>query len=146
MTVFERARALFGPRLSVLYGMTEAPVTTYLPPSDLADGSLMESVGRALPGYEVRIDSESPDTPGEVLIRGGNVMAGYWQNEAATQAALRDGWLHTADIGRLDAAGNLFLVGRLNDIIRSGATSILPKEVEDAIALHPAISDVAVIG
>jgi acyl-CoA synthetase (AMP-forming)/AMP-acid ligase II len=108
----------------------------------------MESVGRALPDYQVRIAGEETATgsPGEVLIRGGNVMAGYWKNEAATDAALRNGWLHTGDIGQLDADGNLFIVGRLNDVIRSGSTSIMPKEVEDAIALHPAVAEVAVLG
>ncbi len=81
-----------------------------------------------------------------MLIRGGNVMAGYWKKEAASQTALRDGWLHTGDIGELDDAGNLYIVGRLNDVIRSGSSSIMPKEVEDAIALHPAVSEVAVLG
>jgi long-chain acyl-CoA synthetase len=84
--------------------------------------------------------------PGEVLIRGGNVTAGYWKQEAASQALLRDGWLHTGDIGELDDAGNLYIVGRLNDIIRSGSSTIMPKEVEDAIVLHPAVREVAVIG
>ena len=83
---------------------------------------------------------------GEVLIRGGNVMAGYWQDEAASQALLRDGWLHTGDIGELDDAGNLSIVGRLKDVIRSGSSTIMPKEVEDVIVLHPAVSEVAVIG
>jgi long-chain acyl-CoA synthetase len=73
-------------------------------------------------------------------------MAGYWRNDAATAAALRDGWLHTGDIGQLDASGNLSIVGRLNDVIRSGSTSIMPKEVEDVIGAHPAVGDVAVIG
>jgi long-chain acyl-CoA synthetase len=99
-------------------------------------------------GYQVRIAAEADATgpPGEVLIRGANVMAGYWQNEAATQAALRDGWLHTGDIGQLDDSGNLSIVGRLNDVIRSGSSSIMPKEVEDAIAGHPAVAEVAVLG
>jgi acyl-CoA synthetase (AMP-forming)/AMP-acid ligase II len=148
-SVFEWALALLGPKIGPLYGMTEAPVTTYLRPREFAavDRSrLMESVGRALTGYEVRIDSDTLNQPGEVLVRGGNVMAGYWQNEAATNAALADGWLHTGDIGQLDPAGNLFIVGRLNDVIRSGASSIMPKEVEDAIASHPAVDDVAVLG
>ena len=59
---------------------------------------------------------------------------------------LRDGWLHTGDIGELDDAGNLYIVGRLNDVIRSGSSTIMPKEVEDAIVLHPAVGEVAVIG
>jgi acyl-CoA synthetase (AMP-forming)/AMP-acid ligase II len=83
---------------------------------------------------------------GEVLIQGGNVMAGYWQDGEATCAALRDGWLHTGDIGELDDAGNLTIVGRLKEVIRSGSSTIVPKEVEDVMALHPAVADVAVIG
>src|SRR5439155_2936541 len=83
---------------------------------------------------------------GEVLIRGGNVMAGYWRDEAASAAALREGWLHTGDIGEFDAAGNLSIVGRIKDVIRSGASSIIPKEVEDVIASHPAVAEVAVLG
>jgi len=110
----------------------------------------MESVGRELFGYQLRIaagEGLAPaGTPGEVLVRGGNVMAGYWRNDAATAAALRDAWLHTGDIGQLDASGNLSIVGRLNDVIRSGSTSIMPKEVEDVIGAHPAVGDVAVIG
>src|SRR5712671_1124530 len=166
--VFERALSLIGPRIGVIYGMTEAPVTCYLPPQSLATGAssrLMESVGRALSGYEVHIastsDAASSEMPsdetsnderpsdessGEVLIRGGHVMAGYWQRDAETHAALRDGWLHTGDVGTLDDAGNLTIVGRLKDIIRTGSSSVIPKEVEDVIALHPAVSDVAVIG
>ena len=152
LTVFERALTLLGPRIGVLYGMTEAPVTCYLPPHHLTAAAervhLMESVGRELFGYQVRTARQESATgsPGEVLIRGGNVMAGYWQNEAATAAALRDGWLHTGDIGRFDEGGNLSIVGRLNDVIRSGSTSIMPKEVEDAIATHPAVGEVAVLG
>jgi acyl-CoA synthetase (AMP-forming)/AMP-acid ligase II len=138
-----------GPRIGVLYGMTEAPVTCYLPPHSLdVNGDrrqrLMESVGPALSGYAVQLANAKG--PGEVLIRGGNVTAGYWKQEAASQTLLRDGWLHTGDIGELDDAGNLYIVGRLNDVIRSGSSTIMPKEVEDAIVLHPAVSEVAVIG
>jgi long-chain acyl-CoA synthetase len=80
------------------------------------------------------------------VIRGDNVMAGYWQDEAATAASLRDGWLHTGDVGEFDEGGNLHIVGRLKDVIRSGSTSIIPKEVEDVIVQHPAVAEVAVIG
>jgi long-chain acyl-CoA synthetase len=83
---------------------------------------------------------------GEVLIRGPHVMAGYWRDAEATSAALRDGWLHTGDIGKLDASGNLYIVGRIKEVIRSGASSVIPKEVEDAIASHPAVAEVAVLG
>jgi acyl-CoA synthetase (AMP-forming)/AMP-acid ligase II len=148
-TVFEQALERLGPRIGVLYGMTEAPVTCYLPPHTLdVSGDrrqrIMESVGPALSGYEVQIANAAG--PGEVLIRGGNVTAGYWRQEEASQTLLRDGWLHTGDIGELDDAGNLYIVGRLNDVIRSGSSTIMPKEVEDAIVLHPAVREVAVIG
>jgi acyl-CoA synthetase (AMP-forming)/AMP-acid ligase II len=148
--VFERALNIIGPKIGVLYGLTEAPVTCYLPPSSLAttgQRKLMHSVGRVLPDYEVRLaPSDAAIDSGEVLIRGGNVMAGYWQDETATRAALRDGWLHTGDLGEFDADGHLHIVGRSKDVIRSGSSSIIPKEVEDAIAQHPAVAEVAVIG
>jgi acyl-CoA synthetase (AMP-forming)/AMP-acid ligase II len=154
--VFERALDVLGPKIGVLYGLTEAPVTCYLPPRDLdTDGAaqrnrLMASVGRVLPDYEVRLAGvDEPPVPGqsgEVLIRGGNVMAGYWRDEEATRATLRVGWLHTGDVGELDAAGNLAIVSRLKDVIRSGSSTIIPKEVEDVIVLHPAVAEVAVIG
>ena len=147
-SVFERALELIGPRIGVLYGMTEAPITCYLPPERLAGNAcdrsrLIGSVGRPLIGYDVRLDG--PDS-GEVLVRGANVMPGYWKNPTATAAALVDGWLHTGDIGHFDENGDLSIVGRIKDVIRSGSTSIIPKEVEDAVALHPAVQEVAVIG
>jgi len=147
--VFEGALERLGPRVGVLYGMTEAPICSYLTPRSLDTdparrARLMESVGRPLPSYRVAIDGG--EGSGEVLVQGGNVMAGYWQNETATRSALRDGVLHTGDIGTLDDEGNLSIVGRLNDVIRSGASSILPKEVEDVIATHPAVDEVAVLG
>src|SRR5262249_6954659 len=148
--VFERALDVIGPRIGVLYGLTEAPVTCYLPPQSLAarEGrGLIHSVGRVLPDYEVRVaPSDAAIDSGEVLVRGGNVMAGYWQDDAATSAALRDGWLHTGDLGEFDDKGNLHIVGRSKDVIRSGSSTIVPKEVEDAIAQHPAVAEVAVIG
>lgn len=153
--LFERALEIIGPKIGVLYGLTEAPVTCYLPPQALGGSPqwrrLIHSVGPTLGAYEAKI-AGAADEPlgtgrsGEVLIRGGNVMAGYWRDEAATRAALRDGWLHTGDIGEFDHAGNLHIVGRLKDVIRSGSSTIIPKEVEDVIVLHPAVAEVAVIG
>ena len=113
---------------------------------------LIHSVGRVLGDCRVRIADSEDTAPvgagrsGEVLIRGGNVTAGYWRDEAATAAALRDGWLHTGDVGELDDGGNLHIVGRLKEVIRSGSSTIVPKEVEDVIVLHPAVAEVAVIG
>jgi acyl-CoA synthetase (AMP-forming)/AMP-acid ligase II len=150
--VLKQALALIGPRIGVLYGLTEAPISCYLRAERLGQGAgtgLAQSVGKPLFGYEVRLDGvelQAVGVTGEVLVRGGNVMAGYWQNEEATVAALKDGWLHTGDIGQFDAYGDLSIVGRIKDVIRSGSTSIVPKEVEDVIALHPAVQEVAVIG
>lgn len=148
--VFAHAVELLGPRIGPLYGLTEAPIVCYLPPKRLDPAAaqparrraLMDSIGAVLADYEVKIDAET----GEVLIRGGNVMAGYWRDEDMTRATLCDGWLHTGDIGRFDADGNLSIVGRLKEVIRSGSRTIVPKEVEDVIARHPAVSEVAVLG
>jgi acyl-CoA synthetase (AMP-forming)/AMP-acid ligase II len=149
--VFERALDLIGPRIGVLYGMTEAPICCYLPPQELAGGDRagrLGSVGRPLPAYQMRLAyaGATPESSGEVLVQGGNVMAGYWQNEEATRGALRDGWLHTGDIGTFDGDGRLSIIGRLKEVIRSGSSSIMPKEVEDVIAAHPAVGEVAVLG
>ncbi|MEQ9811960.1 MAG: class I adenylate-forming enzyme family protein [Azospirillaceae bacterium] len=155
---FARALDLIGPKIGILYGLTEAPITTYLPPADLAAPGpgrqrLMGSAGYVLPPYTVRLGDGSPmardealGEPGEILIRGDNVMAGYWRNPEETEAALRDGWLHTSDIGAFDEAGRLFIVGRLKDVIRTGSSTVLPKEVEEALATFPGVSDVAVAG
>ncbi|MCK9908125.1 AMP-binding protein [Microbacteriaceae bacterium K1510] len=154
-TVFEQALNAIGPKIGVLYGLTEAPVTCYMPPRQLDCAPsererLIHAVGRELFGYQVRIsdstDGSGDAASGEVLIRGANVMAGYWGNETASQNALRNGWLHTGDIGRFDENGNLFIVGRLKDVIRSGSSTIVPKEVEDVIVRHPAVNEVAVLG
>lgn len=153
--VFEQALEVMGPRIGVLYGLTEAPVTCYLKPERLDCRRAMRAVirdcvGKPLFGYEVALAGTDVDAPGdatgEVLIRGPNVMAGYWNDRAATAAALKDGWLHTGDIGQFTDKGDLAIVGRIKDVIRTGSVSVVTKEVEDAIALHPAIRDVAVIG
>jgi acyl-CoA synthetase (AMP-forming)/AMP-acid ligase II len=147
---FERALDLVGPRIGVLYGMTEAPVCSYLRPQELAGSDrarLIGSVGRPFPAYRIRVDgADGENASGEVLVQGDNVTAGYWQNAEATSEALRGGWLHTGDIGTFDRDGRLAIIGRLKDVIRSGSSSIMPKEVEDVIATHPAVDEVAVLG
>jgi len=147
---FERALDLVGPRIGVLYGMTEAPVCSYLRPQELAGSDrarLIGSVGRPFPAYRIRVDgADGENASGEVLVQGDNVTAGYWQNDQATRDTLRGGWLHTGDIGTFDRDGRLAIIGRLKDVIRSGSSSIMPKEVEDVIATHPAVGEVAVLG
>jgi long-chain acyl-CoA synthetase len=115
--------AAIGIRVEVGYGLTEAgPVVSVGVVGECPAGS----VGRPLPGVEVSI---SPN--GEILVRGPGVMRGYWRDPEATAQALADGWLHTGDHGRLDAAGNLFVVGRLKEtIVTSAGRTIYPEEVE----------------
>ncbi|NUQ85357.1 MAG: AMP-binding protein, partial [Anaerolineales bacterium] len=84
--------------------------------------------------------------PGEVCVRGEVVMKGYWNQPHATEQVLRGGWLRTGDIGRLDADGFLTLLDRERDLIISGGSNVYPREVEEALLRHPAVSEVSVIG
>jgi long-chain acyl-CoA synthetase len=87
-----------------------------------------------------------PGETGEVLVRGDAVMAGYWQNPEATEAALSGGWLHTGDVGAMDEDGFLTLKDRSKDLIISGGTNIYPREVEEVLLTHPDVAEVSVIG
>ena len=100
---------------------------------------------------EVRVvDGAGNDVPvgadGEIVVRGDTVMAGYWRNPEATAQALRDGWLWTGDVGALDDDGFLTLKDRSKDLIISGGSNIYPREVEEALLLHPDVAEAAVIG
>ncbi|MDB5715013.1 MAG: Long-chain-fatty-acid--CoA ligase FadD13 [Sphingomonadales bacterium] len=114
---------------------------------------LLRSVGRAYPGIELRIvDPETgadklPGEFGELLTRSGQNMLGYWKNpEATAQTIMPDGWLKTGDGGHVDHEGYIFLTDRLKDVIISGGENVYPTEVENVIASHPAVAEVAVIG
>ncbi|BBY64951.1 fatty-acid--CoA ligase [Mycolicibacterium helvum] len=134
------------------YGMTEvSPVATLLSPQDHYDPALRTSGGRAAPHSEVRIvgddDVELPrGEVGEIVVRGGHVMAGYWGKPQETAAALRGGWMHTGDAGYSDERGYVFVVDRLKDMIVSGGENVYSVEVENALARHPAVATCAVIG
>ena len=97
--------------------------------------------GRPLPGVELRLGAD-----GEVLLRGPTTMRGYRLDPGATAAALRDGWLATGDLGRLDAAGRLVVTGRKRDLVITGGVSVRPEEVEAVLATHPAVAEVGVAG
>jgi long-chain acyl-CoA synthetase len=127
------------------YGLTEtAPVLTVTPPKS---NPLPGSVGKPLPGVEVKIDSPDASGVGEVVARGKNLMLGYWEDEAATAAAVRDGWFHTGDLGRFDPDGNLFLVGRSKEvIIDSNGKNVYPDEIEDLYRDCPQIKELSVVG
>lgn len=153
--VFEEALFAFGPKIGVLYGLTEAPWSCYQPPLELAGApdvraARMRSIGRPLARCQIMIAGDHgaapPGEAGEVLIRGAHVTQGYWNQPEITREVLRDGWFHSGDIGVLDAAGVLSIVGRLKDVIRSGAKTIQPREVEAALRNHPGVLEAAVIG
>ena len=145
-------------RLSQLYGQGESPMTiTALGPSLHADTrhprwrERLASVGVAQSAVEVRVaDADGatlhPGEVGEVLVRGDSVMAGYWRNDEATADTVRGGWLHTGDMGALDADGFLTLKDRSKDLIISGGTNIYPREVEEVLLQHPQVAEVSVIG
>jgi acyl-CoA synthetase (AMP-forming)/AMP-acid ligase II len=123
------------------FGMTEAVVVTMCREGD-ADELVATTCGRAIPGVETRIGDG-----GELLVRGDIVMLGYLDDPAATAEAIdSDGWLHTGDIGTLDEAGNLRITDRLKDMYISGGFNVYPAEVEQALARHEAVADVAVVG
>jgi acyl-CoA synthetase (AMP-forming)/AMP-acid ligase II len=139
-----------------LFGQTESTgMGTYLPPEEhAADGAeRMDSVGHPLPGVELKIVDIAtgadlpPGESGEVCLRGDSVMAGYWrQPDASARTIEPDGWLHTGDAGYVDEQGYLYLKDRIKDMIISGGENIYSAEVEAAIAEHPAVNSVAVIG
>ena len=134
------------------FGMTElAPIATLLGPEEHRAGLHLRSAGRAAPHTEVRIvGDDGHEVPrgavGEIAVRGGNVMQGYWRKPKETAEAVRDGWLHTGDGAYMDDEGYVFIVDRLKDMIVSGGENVYSYEVENALAGHPAIAGCAVIG
>jgi len=127
------------------YGLTEAsPVLTVTRPENRM---LAGTVGKSLPGIEVRISDPDPSGVGEVIARGPNVMLGYFGNEEATREALVDRWLYTGDLGRIDDEGNLYLVGRSKEIIvDTNGKNVYPDEVEEVYQDSPYIKELSVIG
>jgi long-chain acyl-CoA synthetase len=154
----QRAIELFGARLYQLYGQGESPMTiTGLPQSMHAERAhpryleRLASCGFARTGVEVRVvDDADRDLPpgevGEIVTRSDCVMAGYWQNPEASAKTLRGGWLHTGDLGSLDAEGFLTIRDRSKDMIISGGSNIYPREIEEVLLRHPAVAECSVIG
>ncbi len=130
-------------------GPTEAGPLAYLNPEEGVRKP--GSVGLPVPGVEVRIAGAHDEelacgTPGEVLVRGPNVMLGYLHQPEQTSTTLRGGWLHTGDLGFKDEDGYVFLLDRLVDLILVGGMNVYPREVEDVLSLHPAVADSSVVG
>jgi long-chain acyl-CoA synthetase len=160
MYVEDALRALdrFGARLAQIYGQGESPMTiTVLPKEDIADRdhprwrARLASAGRPYACVEVIVaDAEDRALPagesGEILCRGDVVMPGYWENPQASAETLRNGWLHTGDLGAFDADGYLSLKDRSKDVIISGGSNIYPREVEEVLLRHARVREVSVIG
>lgn len=152
----KRLRTQFpGARLFSMYGLTECKRVSYLPPDQL--DIRPNSVGRGMPNEEVYIVNDEgqrvgPGVVGELVVRGANVMKGYWELPQETANKLKPGplpsemVLHTGDLFTSDDEGYLYFVGRKDDIIKSRGEKVSPREVENVISSHPAVAEVAVIG
>ncbi|MBI4199245.1 MAG: long-chain fatty acid--CoA ligase [Chloroflexi bacterium] len=155
--ILEAIRA-FGNIFVQIFAQGESPMTvTTLPKEEHIVGDDQDrlrrlgSAGREVTGVRVSIfDDQDRELPagevGEIVVRGDLVMQGYWNKREATAETLRGGWLHTGDVGYLDADGYLFITDRKKDMIITGGANVYPREVEEVIAKHPAVAEVAVIG
>lgn len=147
--LMNRFQDTFGVRVLEGYGLSEAsPVVSF----NHADRpSKVGTVGQALWGVDIRcVDDEDQSVPlgekGEVVIRGHNIMKGYYKRPEATAEVMRHGWFHTGDIGFLDEDGYLSIVDRKKDMIIRGGYNVYPRELEEVMVMHPAVSVVAVVG
>jgi long-chain acyl-CoA synthetase len=146
-----RFESMTGARILEAYGMTESTVVISIHPFS---GKWKEgSVGLPMPDVIVRfVDAGDPDKElpygheGEVVVKGPQVMQGYWNNPADTAEMIRDGWLYTGDIGYMDADGYIYLTSRKKDLIKPSGHQVWPREVEEVIATHPAVAEVGVAG
>jgi long-chain acyl-CoA synthetase len=144
--VFEQK---FGVKIMEGYGLTEAsPVSSF---SRLGMPQKPGSIGIPIPGVEARIvDEQDRELPrgsvGELILRGDNIMKGYYKNEEMTAQVLKDGWLHTSDLGRMDADGYIFLTGRKKRMIITSGFNVYPREIEIVLGLHPAVLEARIIG
>ncbi len=145
--LLRRATEVLGVGFAQGYGMTELSGNAVFLDEEghrraLDDRPhLLGAAGRPSPGVEVRLAGD-----GEILVRGEQVMAGYWDDPEATAATVVDGWLHTGDLGRMDDDGILYVIDRSKDIVITGGENVSSREVEDVLADHPAVGQVAVIG
>ncbi len=136
----------------ITYGQTEASPAMTMSKTDDPIEKRVETVGQVIPGVEVKVvDPETgedvpPNTTGEIVGRGYNIMKGYYKMPEATAQTIRDGWLHTGDLGVMDEDGYFKITGRLKDMIIRGGENIYPREIEEFIYTHPAVRDVQVIG
>jgi long-chain acyl-CoA synthetase len=146
----KKASALLGPKLAETYGLVEAPmVITMMPKGELLN--YPDSCGAPGPFADVKIvDKNGAEVQrgetGEIACRGSLVMKGYWNNEKATNESIKNGWLHTGDIGWQDKQGYVRLVDRQKDTIITGGLNVYPREVEEVLNRHPAVKETCVFG
>jgi acyl-CoA synthetase (AMP-forming)/AMP-acid ligase II len=155
LALLRRGLDLLGPVFLQMYGQTEGAGTVltiedHRPDGDERDLRRLQSIGIPFPGTQLQIIDDNGNVcaegePGEILLAGPAVMNGYWNNSVATVDTLRDGWLHTGDVGKLDCDGYVYLVDRKKDMIVSGGENIYSREVEEALYQHEAVANAAVI-
>jgi acyl-CoA synthetase (AMP-forming)/AMP-acid ligase II len=157
--LLKRGLAVFGPVFLQGYGLTESgPHATVFRKSDHRraiespnESYVLASCGQPCFGVHMRIVDESgndlePGEKGEILIRSNRIMSGYWQRPDETSEAIKDGWLHTGDIGYYDERGFIYIADRKKDMIITGGENVYPKEVEETLYAHPAVEEAVVIG
>ncbi|HET6628229.1 MAG TPA: class I adenylate-forming enzyme family protein [Woeseiaceae bacterium] len=136
-------------RLCMHYGLTEASRSAFL--EFHADRDRLDSIGRPSPGVEMRVldaagQPAAAGETGQLEVRGGHLMSGYWQDPELTASTLRGGWLRTGDLGRMGGDGCFYLEARADDVINVAGRKVLPREIEEILAQHPAIADCACAG
>ncbi|WP_404816079.1 FadD3 family acyl-CoA ligase [Streptomyces thermolineatus] len=152
VALVERMQAELCPEVLTAYGLTESCGMVSMCTAEDSPETIARTAGRAVDGIELAVADPSgrhlgPGEPGEIVVRGYNVMRGYHDDPAATAEALdADGWLHTGDVGHLDEQGNLTITDRLKDMFVVGGFNVYPAEVEQLLARHPGISEAAVVG
>jgi long-chain acyl-CoA synthetase len=140
---------IFGATVLEGYGLSEtSPVASFNHPDRPRK---VGSIGTPIDGVEMKVvDDEGNDLPtgemGEIVIRGHNVMKGYWRNPDATAVAIRDGWFHSGDLAKVDEDGYFFILDRKKDMIIRGGYNVYPREVEEVLYEHPAVAEAAVVG
>ncbi|MFC2035436.1 class I adenylate-forming enzyme family protein [Chloroflexota bacterium] len=155
--VLRRAILNFGNIFAQVYGLTEAHIVTFLPIEDhITEGAKdkvrkISSCGKAVGCNQVRVVNGQgkdvlPDETGEIIMRGDNVIRGYWKLPEETASTIKGGWFYTGDLATLDEEGYIYIIDRKKELIVSGGENISPKEVEGVIYGHPSVFEVAVIG
>jgi len=146
--IMKRFKHLYGLDVVQFWGLTE--VTAHLACQPIDGTGKLGSIGKALPGWEVKIVEDNgkelpPNQPGEIIVSG-PLMKGYYNNPQATAEIIKDGWLYTGDIGRVDDDGELFILGRKKEMIIVKGQNIYPSDIEDVLYTHPKVAEAAVVG